>query len=88
MQRASTNIRNIKASEYVQVPVPVPALEEQRRWLSSSLAAAAEVDRLRAALEVSRARSGGLRRALLAAVFSGQLTTLTTTEQIEEMAGV
>lgn len=31
MQTASTNIRNIKASEYVQVPIPTPPLREQRR---------------------------------------------------------
>ena len=31
MQTASTNIRNIKASEYVRVAAPVPTLGEQRR---------------------------------------------------------
>ena len=31
MQKASTNIRNIKASDYVTVPVPLPQLAEQRR---------------------------------------------------------
>lgn len=31
MQTASTNIRNIKASEYVQLDVPAPTLVEQRR---------------------------------------------------------
>jgi type I restriction enzyme S subunit len=31
MQTASTNIRNIKASEYLKVPVPLPPLDEQVR---------------------------------------------------------
>ncbi|NYG06915.1 type I restriction enzyme S subunit [Phycicoccus badiiscoriae] len=31
MQTASTNIRNIKASEYVRLEVPLPCLDEQRR---------------------------------------------------------
>lgn len=34
MQTASTNIRNIKASDYLQVRVPVPPLDEQRRIVS------------------------------------------------------
>lgn len=34
MQTASTNIRNIKASAYLEVLVPVPPLDEQRRLVS------------------------------------------------------
>lgn len=88
MQRASTNIRNIKASEYLQLPVPVPVLDAQRHVLATSRAIAAEVDRLRTALEASRLRSKGLRTALLSAAFTGRLATSVTAEKMQELAHV
>lgn len=88
MQRASTNIRNIKASEYLVLKVPVPDLETQRSALAASLASAAEVDRLRAALDTTQARSKALRRALLGAAFSGGLTSPAFSQSIKEMSGV
>lgn len=58
MQTASTNIRNIKASEYVQVHIPTPLLREQRRiveileeHLSHLDAAAADLTRANVRLE-------------------------------------
>jgi type I restriction enzyme S subunit len=88
LQRASTNIRNIKASEYLALQIPVPDLEIQRRGLASALASAAEVDRLRSAIDGGQRRSSALRKALLAAAFSGRLTSPAMTHDSEESADV
>jgi type I restriction enzyme S subunit len=74
MQTATTNIRNIKTSEYLKTEVLVPSiseqeeivayLEEQISRLDSTLAVADEIER----------KATALRRSLLHAAFSGELT--------------
>lgn len=88
MQRASTNIRNIKASEYMALEVPVPDLEAQRSGLASARSSATEVDRLRSVTEATQRRSSALRKTLLAAAFSGRLTSPNLVDDIKELAGV
>lgn len=74
LQTATTNIRNIKTKDYLKTPIPVPSLdeqdgiiqflEEQLSHLDSTLAVANEVER----------KANALRRSLLHAAFTGELT--------------
>lgn len=76
MQTASTNIRNIKASEYVQLDVPAPTLVEQRRIVElledhlSRLDAAADYASA-AERRLSRLRDQLVRDAITGAVGGG-----------------
>nr|WP_243851004.1 restriction endonuclease subunit S [Modestobacter marinus] len=74
MQTASTNIRNIKASEYVRLSVPIPSMDEQARIVRELEELKASRQRLSSGLLAATRRGVGLRRALLDAAFSGRLT--------------
>ncbi|WP_298801893.1 hypothetical protein [uncultured Pseudokineococcus sp.] len=74
MQKASTNIRNIKASEYVRLPVPLPSLGDQHRIVAQAAAVDAEAEGLKEAVAVATRRGRALRRAFLTAAFTGRLT--------------
>ncbi|WP_157439485.1 hypothetical protein [Aeromicrobium sp. Root344] len=74
MQTASTNIRNIKASEYLRVEVALPSLEQQERLVTQIQAEQDAADRLARAVVAMQIRNAGLRRSLLAAAFSGRLS--------------
>lgn len=74
MQTASTNIRNIKASEYLATEIAVPDHETQLRLVNEVREEVEAADRLGRATHVARARAATLRRSLLAAAFSGRLT--------------
>lgn len=74
MQTASTNIRNIKASEYLRVAVALPSLEQQDRLATQVRAEQDAADRLARAVVNMQARNAELRRSLLAAAFSGRLS--------------
>lgn len=74
LQTATTNIRNIKASEYLATPIPLPARAEQERIVEIL---EEQLSRLDAALEsvrVVREKAAQFRRSLLHAAFSGALT--------------
>jgi type I restriction enzyme, S subunit len=87
MQKASTNIRNLKASEYVRIAVPVPDLPTQARVVESVDSLIDQSQRLDSALEAASQRGNVLRRALLNAAFSGRLTGRSTdTEIVEQIA--
>jgi len=74
LQTATTNIRNIKTKDYLKTLIPVPSLdeqdeivpflEEQLSRLDATLAVADEVER----------KANALRRSLLHAAFTGELT--------------
>lgn len=72
-QRATTNIRNLKTKDYLQRPIWVPALAEQRRVSSELDALQLAVSRIASAATSNLKRAASLRRAMLAAAFSGQL---------------
>lgn len=74
MQKASTNIRNIKASEYVKIAIRVPSLRRQVELVNQCEELLAEAGRMNRALQVGLRQSAALRRSLLTAAFSGQLT--------------
>jgi type I restriction enzyme S subunit len=73
MQTASTNIRNIKASEYMEIEVAVPDLQTQKRLVDDIEAKLDSCSALEAEIRRSGTRLSSLRRAVLAAAFSGNL---------------
>ena len=74
MQKASTNIRNIKASDYLRMRVRVPVLSEQERLVNECDAWLLRGGRLQASVNQARRDASALRRAILQEAFSGQLT--------------
>lgn len=74
LQTASTNIRNIKASEYLKTRVEIPPLSEQAVLIERIEGDREVVAALEAAVRQTVRRGGVLRRALLSAAFSGGLT--------------
>jgi type I restriction enzyme S subunit len=88
MQTASTNIRNIKASEYLQAPIASPDLESQRKLARRITDDLEGADRIALAARYAQQRVASLRRSLLAAAFSGRLTgRAADTEHLEEDEG-
>lgn len=75
MQKASTNIRNLKASEYLQMRVPVPPLDVQESIADALDGRASARSRTLGQLSALSDRERLLRRALLAAAFAGRLTS-------------
>jgi len=73
MQKATTNIRNLKASEYVDQSIPIPSLQEQQALVSTLDRLCLESERLRDQVREMLKRQHNLRRALLAAAFNGRL---------------
>jgi len=67
MQTASTNIRNIKASEYAATPVPLPPLAQQRKIVEILEDHLSRLDAADRAIEMSRQRLDRLLLAQLAA---------------------
>lgn len=71
---SSAGQHNLSLGKLGPLPIPVPAIEEQDAALTQLDAFDADRRRILVAITNSRARSGSLRRALLATAFSGQLT--------------
>jgi type I restriction enzyme S subunit len=69
----TTNIAHLSAGRFKTVEFPVPPLEEQRTRVADARAGLAGCARLRAEVVAGRRRSTVLRRAFLAAAFSGRL---------------
>ena len=74
LQTASTNIRNIKASEYLLLEVPVPTLAEQADMVQQAELALSSIGSVKRAVVVGDAGADRVRRSLLAAAFRGDLT--------------
>lgn len=68
-----------------QIPVPIPPLGTQRLLVAQFESATADLKRLRTATEDALGRSQGLRRALLAATFSGRVAREPIDEALEEL---
>lgn len=73
MQKASTNIRNIKASEYLKIPIKVPSLERQDELIATTETWLDGAARLAESLDAGLRRGSALRRSLLSSAFSGRL---------------
>lgn len=74
MQKASTNIRNIKASDYLKILIKVPTLERQSQLITLTEEWLDSADRLAETLTTSLRHASTLRRSLLSTAFAGQLT--------------
>lgn len=68
------SMRNISQASLMRVQVPRAVPQEQEAAVNAYAEIAAAIDRLRTELDSAHRRSAGLRRSLLAAAFSGQLT--------------
>lgn len=66
---------NVNGTKLKAFPLPMPSLSRQRELVAAHERVVDDARRLSAAAEDSLRRSAALRRALLAAAFSGQLTT-------------
>lgn len=73
--RQSVNLASISLSTIRRMPVPVPAPADQDRIVQRVEASLEAAERLQTALRRQRQASSGLRRSLLAAAFSGLLTS-------------
>ena len=74
LQTATTNIRNIKSSEYLATTVPLPSLEEQERIVEILEDQLSRLDASLAVVDAVEERSEALRRSLLHSAFTGRLT--------------
>ena len=72
--RITTNIAHLSAKRFKSVEFPLPSLEEQQRLVNLVNDRLASVGRLASEISTTRRRADGLRRAVLRAAFSGQLT--------------
>ena len=68
---------NVNGTKLKAFPLPMPPLSQQRELVAAHERTSHEARRLKAVAEDSLKRSEALRRSLLAAAFSGQLTTET-----------
>jgi type I restriction enzyme, S subunit len=87
--RITTNIAHLSSARFKAVEFPVPPLGVQIRIVAAVEALITAAEASRSATEVARNRSHMLRRAILAAAFSGQLTgRASDLDRVGEMAGV
>ncbi len=82
------SMRNISQANLLGVRLPDEGADGRSRVVQDREQSADRGARLAAELKVTTAKAKSLRRSLLAAAFSGQLTSTMTTDKIEEMAGV
>jgi type I restriction enzyme, S subunit len=67
------SMRNISQKALVEIPIPLPPLEEQAEIVARIHAAFAQLETLARAAAAARARLGALDRAILARAFKGKL---------------
>ncbi|WP_207007811.1 restriction endonuclease subunit S [Nocardioides aromaticivorans] len=70
MQTASTNIRNLKASAYVELEVPIPSLDEQRRIVAILEDHLSRLDAAVLSIELNLARLDRLRQSVVDDAFA------------------
>ena len=71
--RITTNIAHLALGRFRTVEFPTPPLKTQRELVASTRASFSSVDQLIDQIRSARARTQAMRRAVLAAAFSGQL---------------
>ncbi len=74
LQTATTNIRNIKVPQFMAISVPFPPLPEQHKIVEILEDHLSRLDASLALADAMEKQSAGLRRSLLQAAFTGQLT--------------
>jgi type I restriction enzyme S subunit len=86
--RITTNIAHLSAARLKSVEFPIPPRYEQKRIVAVADDRLTAVERLVTELSAARAARANLRRALLAAAFSGRLAGAESDlSQVEEMIG-
>ena len=84
--RLSSGLHTLSVSKLNGLSIPLPDVHRQRHLVSAVRATRGATTRIVDQTEAGRRRGGALRRALLAAAFSGRLTgTSSDDERIEEM---
>ena len=85
--RITTNIAHLSASRLKPIEFPIPPLREQEHLVTQSRERLQQVSTLGSEVASHRTRMAALRRAVLAAAFSGKLTGRRTDDDvIEELA--
>lgn len=92
LQSSSTNIRNISTPDYMQIDVPLPTLEEQRRIVESLDEHLSRLDKALAEIDASSLRAASFRRSLLEQALFGDsslgITTLGDHIQTRKSKGI
>jgi type I restriction enzyme S subunit len=87
--KQSVNLASISLSKIRRMPIPVPPVADQAPIEARILSCLDSCARLQQSIERVRRESRSLRRALLAAAFSGDLTgDSTSVDHIKELTGV
>ena len=71
--RITTNIAHLALGRFRTVEFPIPPLDTQHEVVASTRAALSSIDQTIVQIQSARAKANGIRRAVLAAAFSGQL---------------
>jgi type I restriction enzyme S subunit len=73
LQSNSTNIRNLKTTEYMELEIPVPPLEEQKEIVARLDAMRAKTSEMVEAYDAKWNSAKNLRQSILEAAFAGEL---------------
>lgn len=87
MARTTAGIYKINQKQLAEVQLPLPSLEDQREIERHIGRIAEAVDQQAVMISLAQQRSTALRRAVLAAAFSGRLTGHASDDVIEELTG-
>ena len=71
--RITTNIAHLALGRFQTVEFPIPPLDTQHEFVASTRAALSSIDQMIIQIQSARAKVNGIRRAVLAAAFSGEL---------------
>ena len=74
MQTSTTNIRNIKTPQYMAHLVPLPQLDEQETIIQILDEQLSRLDSSLAIADLIEKKASAMRRSLLHAAFTGELT--------------
>lgn len=86
--RITTNIAHLSAARLKPIEFPIPSLEAQTAIVQDASTRLADIARLEGTISSQTARAHNLRRAVLAAAFSGKLTGRRSDDEVvEELAG-
>lgn len=73
LQNNSTNIRNLKTTEYMEVEIPLPPLDEQKRIVARLDSMRVKTSEMVAAYDAKLIAAKNLRQSILEAAFEGDL---------------